>query len=518
MLLQLSYALALSALLQPATSRFQAYIETPNWIETDGYNFHTPKNKIPMPSLVIDTFQNKIHNDLGYWHGAGEDLPVHHEPGFVRLDPTDPDQNFHTQFNIHGCFSLIPWQHQFLHVVFEGTEEFTVSLNEHNIDCEPLRSPFPGVPDSVQASRYVMRTKAGWGAGDDGDEWNSGADGDDNGDGETTAGPAQKQNHRRNPLRKKPMHRAANGSCVEDGDEDGGDGSDDGNDGDENGDEGHRPASPEKTELFIPLSHFNINHTRVVSVSFTGFYTNVSLVLRRVEFVSTVPRPSAENNYFKIPEKAPSGTLVLRCSRPNSFAFGIDDGQPRFAQRVMRILDEEGVRATFFVVGAGLTDLSTNFTNFYREMIDKGHQVALHSNTHPKMEALPTIDQIDEEIVRTIQVFHDELGVQSRYFRPPFGTVGARMRQQLAKRIPHPLIVNWSVDVEDWLWANTSTPEKQLEAFYRNVARGGNLAVLHFLSPTTVEYLPTFIRHVKAVGLSIMRIDQCLEDPDSPPL
>lgn len=104
------------------------------------------------------------------------------------------------------------------------------------------------------------------------------------------------------------------------------------------------------------------------------------------------------------------------------------------------------------------------------------------------------------------------------YFRPPYGTVGARLRQQLATHIPNPYIVNWSVDVEDWLWANSSTPEKQLEAFYRGVARGGNLAVMHFLNPTTVGYLPQFIRHVKSVGFRIMRIDQCMEDPNSPPL
>ena len=106
----------------------------------------------------------------------------------------------------------------------------------------------------------------------------------------------------------------------------------------------------------------------------------------------------------------------------------------------------------------------------------------------------------------------------ARYFRPPFGTVGARMRQQLAQHINNPYIVNWSVDVEDWLWANSSTPEKQLEEFYRGVARGGNLAVMHFLNPTTVGYLPQFIRHVKGAGLNVMRIDQCLEDPNSPPL
>lgn len=92
------------------------------------------------------------------------------------------------------------------------------------------------------------------------------------------------------------------------------------------------------------------------------------------------------------------------------------------------------------------------------------------------------------------------------------------MRQELAKHIPNVYIVNWSVDVEDWLWANSSTPEKQLDAFYRGVDRGGNLAVMHFLNPTTVGYLRQFIRHVKVAGSQIMRIDQCMQDPEAPPL
>ena len=234
------------------------------------------------------------------------------------------------------------------------------------------------MPDSVQASRYVMRTQVGSGSDDD-NRSNSDAN-DDTPDLGTT---------RNIRLSRKKAQRANNGSCVEDGD-DNGDGNDNGN-GDENVDDDQGPASSEKTELFIPLSHFHINHNRIVSVSFTGFYTNVSLTLHRIEFVSTVPPPSPENGHFLIPEKAPSGTLLLRCSRPNSFAFGIDDGQPRFAQRVLRILDEEDVRATFFVVGAGLTDQSTNFTNFYREMMEKGHQVALHSNTHPKYAPLSSM-------------------------------------------------------------------------------------------------------------------------------
>jgi hypothetical protein len=68
------------------------------------------------------------------------------------------------------------------------------------------------------------------------------------------------------------------------------------------------------------------------------------------------------------------------------------------------------------------------------------------------------------------------------------------------------------------MWADSETPERQLEAFYRDVERGGNLAVLHYLSPTTVGYFREIIRFVKGRGLRIMRIDQCLEDPAAPRL
>ncbi|KAF3390305.1 Chitin deacetylase [Penicillium rolfsii] len=474
-------ALALTLILPTVTSLvFGPYEQRPyeqqHWFETRQSKSQDPSPVRSVPSLVIDTFQNSLHNDLGFWHGTGENLTLQHEPGSMRLFPTDPDQNFHTQFNIHDCFSLLPWQDQFLHVAFEGNEEFTVSLNEHNEQCNPARAPFPGVPDSVQASRYIMKTVSG-----------------DPNDQDEDLDESFKHGNQNQPLK----HRFGN---------------------DTRGGDRQLPAWAKRFELFIPLSHFRVNQKRVVSVSFTGFYTREPITLYRVEIVPDVPSPAAWNGYFSIPEKLPTGQLILRCSRPNSFAFGIDDGQPQYAQEVMRILDEEDVRVTFFAVATGLRDGSTNFTRFYSEMLKKGHQVALHSNTHPKMEALPTLHEINDEIIQSIRTLDDQLGVRSRYFRPPYGTVGVRLRQQLAQYINDPYIVNWSVDVEDWLWGDTNTPERQLDAFYRAVARGGNLAVMHYLSPITTGYLRHFIRHVKSLGLNIMRVDQCLEDPNSPPL
>ena len=341
LLIPASFATFLPLLCPTLASPISDPFEHSHWYETRSVPLPPTQNQSSIPSLVIDTFQDPLHNDLGFWHGAGENLTTVHQPGLMRLFPIDPDQNFHTQFDTHGCFSLAPWQNQYMHVVFEGTDQFTVSLNEHNSECNPRRSPFPGVPDSVQASRYVMRTRLGI----------SREDGADN---EAQKGAQAVRLQKSQPQRN---------SCK---------------------DEKQGSATSVKTELFIPLSHFRIRHDRVMSVSFSGFYTKEPLTLQRVELVPTVPSPSIENEYFRVPDKLPTGTVVLRCTRPNSFAFGIDDGQPQYAQEVMRILDEENVRATFFVVGAGLRDSSTNFTSFYLEMLRKGHQVAFHSNKHPK--------------------------------------------------------------------------------------------------------------------------------------
>jgi peptidoglycan/xylan/chitin deacetylase (PgdA/CDA1 family) len=267
-------------------------------------------------------------------------------------------------------------------------------------------------------------------------------------------------------------------------------------------------------DIYIPISHFNINLQRVSSVAIRSVWSTDPLVLTRVEIVPSIP------SAVRIPEKLPSGSLVFACTRPNSFAFGIDDGNPRYTGRLAQIIREEGIKVTFFAVGAVLEDNSTGFADLYRQFESEGHQIALHSYTHPRMEGLPDTKSIDWEYNEDLRVMENIFGERSNYFRPPYGVDGARMRERWAATSgsANPYMINWSVDVQDWLWAETDTPEKQLDAFASDVARGGNLVVMHFSYNTTVEYLPEFIRQAKAAGKQIMRIDQCMEDPNAPPL
>ncbi|KAL0633085.1 hypothetical protein Q9L58_008041 [Maublancomyces gigas] len=265
-------------------------------------------------------------------------------------------------------------------------------------------------------------------------------------------------------------------------------------------------------DIYVPISHFGIVKARAVGFAFKGFTSTTSTVITKVEIVGTVP---AGRN---IASKLPTAPLVFACTRPNSLAFAIDDGSPEYAQEVMKIIREENIKVTFFTVGVALRDSSNNLTNVYKDMLNQGHQVAYHSYTHPKIEGLGTNEAIDWEITQDIDAMTQTLGITSTHFRPPFGNEGAKMRQRIAKLIPGGKLINWSIDCEDWLYATGPTPEKQLDAFKRDLAKGGNLVVMHYLYPSTVSYLRQFIQLAKASGKQLMRVDQCLQEPGAPPV
>ncbi|KAK1512520.1 polysaccharide deacetylase, partial [Colletotrichum costaricense] len=388
-----------------------------------------PTQTVPAPAatvsgLVIDTFANANTNSLGFWHG-GDELDLTWGSNRVTIVASAPDYAF-TSLMSGGCRDLRSQSGSYLHITYSGHTKFSISLQQHNSQCNDGVAPYPETRDSLEASRYA-----------------------------TTS-----------------------------------------------------------SDIYIPISHFNINLQRVASIAIRGIYSTEPMVLTKVEIVPSIP------SGVSIPQKLPSGTLVFACTRPNSFAFGIDDGNPKYAARLAQIIRDAGIKVTFFAVGAVLENPSTGMASLYQQLKSEGHQIALHSYTHPRMEGLPDTESIDWEYNEDYRVMTNLFGERSNYFRPPYGVEGARMRQRwaAASGSDNAYLINWSVDVQDWLWAETSTPEKQVDSFNADVAKGGNLVVMHFSYNTTVEYFPEFIRQAKATGKQIMRIDQCMEDPNAPPL
>jgi peptidoglycan/xylan/chitin deacetylase (PgdA/CDA1 family) len=118
----------------------------------------------------------------------------------------------------------------------------------------------------------------------------------------------------------------------------------------------------------------------------------------------------------------------------------IDDGPTNDTPAILDLLAERGVRATFFVKGA----LARQNPERVRAMLDGGHTVANHSETHPSAAfwCLPWPD-IADEIDRCGDALEPLVGGRPRWFRAPVGMKNPTVHPLLDQRRMR--LIGWSV-------------------------------------------------------------------------
>jgi len=92
-------------------------------------------------------------------------------------------------------------------------------------------------------------------------------------------------------------------------------------------------------------------------------------------------------------------------------AWGADD-----TDELLRILDENNVKATFFMCGYWVDDFPAEVI----KIAMSGHDLANHSSTHPHMSKLSK-EEIKEELMDTHNKVLELTGEEMELFRPPFG-------------------------------------------------------------------------------------------------
>jgi len=94
-----------------------------------------------------------------------------------------------------------------------------------------------------------------------------------------------------------------------------------------------------------------------------------------------------------------------------------DDGPTvGITDQVLDILEEYGIRASFFIIGQQVND-----DNKYlmKRAYDLGCSIENHSWTHSFMDKL-TAQEVTDEIERTTKLIVDVVGETPRFFRPPY--------------------------------------------------------------------------------------------------
>ncbi len=149
-------------------------------------------------------------------------------------------------------------------------------------------------------------------------------------------------------------------------------------------------------------------------------------------------------------------------------ALTFDDG-PNYKTtlNLLKMLEEKGAKATFFVVGYNIP--GNEF--LLRRMLTLGCDVGIHSYAHQNFD-LMSYDDIMADIDKCADLIRTATGVDPHLVRPPFGNIPEEITAEREY-----FYVNWCVDPYDW---DSDSPEEIANHIIK-YSSSGSIVLLHDL-------------------------------------
>jgi peptidoglycan/xylan/chitin deacetylase (PgdA/CDA1 family) len=201
----------------------------------------------------------------------------------------------------------------------------------------------------------------------------------------------------------------------------------------------------------------------------------------------------------------PRNVAVLRASHATKkVALTFDDGPSEYTAQVLKVLEDNGVKATFFVLGQHVKERPQTI----RAELAAGHVVGDHTWSHPDLTTLSPADRKSQLSDTVVQIKAVASGYRPDIMRPPYG--GTNPTINLAARKLGLVPVLWSDDSEDWQAGQTAgmIAKRVLEG-----VAPGSIILLHDGGgdrSATVDALPVIIQALRNRGLEPVTVPELL--------
>lgn len=186
-------------------------------------------------------------------------------------------------------------------------------------------------------------------------------------------------------------------------------------------------------------------------------------------------------------------------------ALTFDDGPDSLnTPLVLDILNQENVKATFFLLGSKIEEEP----EITARIMNDGHQLANHSWKHPDFRKLNINNILGDEIDPTSRLIEKLTGIYPRFIRPPYGAVNDETIKVLGEKGWK--FINWSIDTFDWD-ENNNDPE-QILGKVKKYTHPGAIILLHCdeTRVSTVKALPGIINFLKDEGYEFSTVRELI--------
>ncbi|MEN6370546.1 MAG: polysaccharide deacetylase family protein [Armatimonadota bacterium] len=183
-------------------------------------------------------------------------------------------------------------------------------------------------------------------------------------------------------------------------------------------------------------------------------------------------------------------------------ALTFDDGpHPLFTKRILTILDEYNVKATFFLVG----EMAERYPALVRAEVADGHSIGNHTYHHVNVTKIPT-GYIATEIGACDEVLESITGKSVHLFRPPGGDYNDNVAE-VCEALNHTMVL-WTDDPGDYADPGVGVIDQRV---LETVSNGG-IILIHDGVQQTIDTLPYILQVLKDRGYQFVTIDEMLKE------
>jgi len=167
---------------------------------------------------------------------------------------------------------------------------------------------------------------------------------------------------------------------------------------------------------------------------------------------------------------------------------------------ILRVLEEQDARATYFVIGSW----AEKHSEYLRALSSSGRvEIGTHSNTHSRMPRLRE-RQMEFELNSSVSIIQGITGNPIDLFRPPFGEYSDTVLS-VAERLGF-FTIRYDVDSLDW----QDLSSYDLTTRVLTQAGAGSIILLHNDGRNTLEALPAIIQGLRNRGLELVTVGEMI--------
>lgn len=190
-------------------------------------------------------------------------------------------------------------------------------------------------------------------------------------------------------------------------------------------------------------------------------------------------------------------------------AITFDDGpHAENTPRLLDMLKQRGLKATFFVVG----QCAAEYPDIMKRIAAEGHEVANHSWSHPQLTRMGE-GSVTDQLQRTHDVIEQTTGATCKLLRPPYGAFTANQRGWAAQKWGYKTIL-WDVDPLDWKIRNADHVKNSILKGTVN----GSIILAHDIHKSTVDAMPGTLDGLTEKGFKFVTVSELIAmDRPAPP-